>query len=262
MPLSGGVAYEENPTISYVPLSGEDFTRRMLSRVTAREWVLLGQNARHPGHVFALAAQRVNGLHNPLIEEMPPSPAFADFIKLYDRLRRVGVLDIVQVSGTGNEDNYFLDIHDYQDAHGASVRKLLDLIGIKVKLDGSAILLPIREAVGSSVSAIHVQTRSAYDVLRVFGAGIEIPPAHLEAGIVEPLTRALPEDRRIITIRSSEKRPDNATVQIRFRDWWFYIDATDTPSKRAFAFLRTFIGMRLADPGAAQNAPVITVPVK
>jgi len=262
VPLSAGVGYEENPTISYVPLSGEDFTRRMLSRVTAREWVLLGQNARHPGHVFALAAQRVNGLHNPLIEEMPPSPAFADFIKLYDRLRRVGVLDIVQVSGTGNEDNYFLDIHDYQDAHGASVRKLLDLIGIKVKLDGSAILLPIREAVGSSVSAIHVQTRSAYDVLRVFGAGIEIPPAHLEAGIVEPLTRALPEDRRIITIRSSEKRPDNATVQIRFRDWWFYIDATDTPSKRAFAFLRTFIGMRLADPGAAQNAPVITVPVK
>ena len=30
VPLSAGVAYEENPTISYVPLSGEDFMRRML----------------------------------------------------------------------------------------------------------------------------------------------------------------------------------------------------------------------------------------
>jgi hypothetical protein len=67
---------------------------------------------------------------------------------------------------------------------------------------------------------------------------------------------------RFITIRSAEKRPENATVRIRFRDWWFYIDATDTQSKRAFLFLQTFIGMRLADPGAAQQAPVITVPVK
>jgi len=39
------------------------------------------------------------------------------------------------------------------------------------------------------------------------------------------------------------------------------IDATDTQSKRAFLFLQTFIGMRLADPGAAQRAPVITVPL-
>ena len=48
---------------------------------------------------------------------------------------------------------------------------------------------------------------------------------------------------------------------VRFHDQWFYIDATDTQSKRAFLFLQTFIGMRLADPGAAQRAPVITVPV-
>jgi hypothetical protein len=262
VPLSAGVGYEENPTISYVPLSGEDFTRRMMSRVSTREWILLGQNASHPGHVFALAAQRVNGLRNPLFGEQPPSPAFADFVELYDRLRRVGVLDIVADPKSKTEAGYSFDIHDYKEAHGDSVRELLDLIGIKVKLDGSAIFLPIREAVGSSVSAVHVQTRSAYEVLRAFGAGIDIPTAHLEAGIVEPLISALPEERRFIRIRSSEKRPENATVRIRFRDWWFYIDATDTQSKRAFLFLQTFIGMRLADPGAVHKAPVITVPVK
>ncbi len=53
----------------------------------------------------------------------------------------------------------------------------------------------------------------------------------------------------------------SATVRIRFRDRWFYIAATDTHSKRALTFLRTLIGMRLADPGAAQRAPVLTVPV-
>ena len=262
-PLSAGVGYEENPTISYVPLSGEDFMRRMLSPVLLNEWILLGNNARHPGQVLSLAARRINGLRNPRFDEEPASPEFARFVELFDRLRRAGVLDTVQVQGTGSGGNHFLDIHDYKDAHGDSVRELLDLIGIEVKLDGSTILLPIHEALGKSTSAVHLQTRSAYDVLRAFGTGIEIPPVHLEAGIVEPLLMpADPEEKRFITIRSSEKRPDDATVQIRFRDWWFYIDATDTQSKKAFMLLRTFIGMRLADPGAAQRAPIITVPVK
>jgi hypothetical protein len=241
-----------------VPLSGEDFMRRMLSPVSTSEWILLGSTARHPGDVFALAVRRVNGLRNPLLGEEPASPEFARFVELYDRLRRADVLDNVQRPETGS--GYFWHIHDYEDTYGDSVREFLDLLGIEVKPDGSAILLPVREAVGSSVSVVHLQTRSAWEVLKVFGTGIEIPAAHLKAGIVEPLTSAESEERRFITIRSSGKRPENATVRIRFRDQWFYIDATDTRSKQAFGLLRTFIGMRLADP-AAHQAPVLTVPV-
>jgi len=146
------------------------------------------------------------------------------------------------------------------DVYRAGMIQHAEQVGIEVRPDGSAILLPVREAVGSSVSAVHLQTRSAWEVLQVFGAGIEIPPAHLEAKIVEPRASAVTEEMRFMTIRSSEKRPDDATVRIRFRDRWFYIDATDTRSKRAFGLLRTFIGMRLADP-AAHKAPVLTVPV-
>jgi len=258
IPLSAGVAYEENPTISYVPLSGEKFTRRMLSPVSVDEWLLIGSGASHPGHVFSLAVRHVNGLRNPLFGEASPSPAFARFIELFDQLRLAGVLDIVAGPKSKTGPEYFWYIHNYQEAHGDSVRELLGLIGIEVKPDVSPIILPFREAVGSSGAAIHVQTRSALDILRVFGTGIEIPPAHLEAGIVEPRSSAI----RLITIRSSPKRPENATVRIRFRDWWFYIDATDTQSKQVFMFLQTFIGMRLADPGAAQQAPLITIPVK
>jgi hypothetical protein len=138
---------------------------------------------------------------------------------------------------------------------------MLDLVGIEVELSGAPLLVPIRATVGTSTSAMHVAQRSAHEVLQIFGAGTEVPLPHLEAGIVEPIRWPLPAERRFITIRSSEKRPDNATVRIRFRDWWFYIDATDTVSKRAFAFLRTFIGMRLQDAGAGRPAPVITIPV-
>ncbi|MBT8367522.1 MAG: hypothetical protein KJP23_22750 [Deltaproteobacteria bacterium] len=262
VPLSAGVAYEENPTISYVPLKGEDFMQRMLSPVAANQWLLLAGTTKHPGDIFDMAVRRINKLRNPLLGRNPPSRDFARLVELYDRLRRAGVLDIVRPpkTKTETESDFFWDFHDYEDAHGDSVREFLKLLGIEVKPDGSEILLPVRRAVGSSTSAVHVQTRSAFDILQVFGAGIDIPPPHLQAGIVEPVIWAVPAKRRIITIRSSEKRPDNATVRIRFRDRWFYIDATDTRSKRAFVFLQTFIGMRLADPGAAQRAPIITIP--
>jgi hypothetical protein len=62
VPLSRGVVYEESPTISYVPLGGEDFTRRMLSPVSINEWILLSDNSRDRGHMLALAIRRVNGL--------------------------------------------------------------------------------------------------------------------------------------------------------------------------------------------------------
>ena len=263
IPFSAGVAFEENPTISYVPLSGEDFMRRMLSPVSPKEWFLLGGQTRHPAKVFSLAVRRVNGLRNYLPGEESPSSEFSHFVELYDRLRRAGVLEVVTSPETKTGENqYFFDIHDYKDVQSDSVHELLSLLDIEVKLDGSTILLPIRLEPGRSVSAVHVQTRSAWEVLQAFGAGIEIPPSHIQAGIADPLTFAVPDERNFITIRSSEKRPDNATVRVRFRDWWFYIDATDTQSKRTFMFLRTFIGMRLADPGVAQRAPVLTVPGK
>jgi hypothetical protein len=261
VPFSAGVAYEENPTISYEPLSGGEFVRKMLSPVSVTEWHLLSTSVKHPGQVLALMVRNVNGLRNPLPGAAQPSPGFVRFIELYDRLRQASVLDIVQTPETGTEANYFWAIHDYEDAHGDSVREMLDLLGIEAKLDGSAIVLPVRGAVGGSSSAIHVEARSAYDVLEAFGTGIEIPTSHLEAGIVEPLTSAIPEERRFVTIRSSEKRPDDTTVRIRFRDRWFYIDATDTRSKRAFMLLRTFIGMRLVTTGTGRRAPVLTVPV-
>ena len=104
------------------------------------------------------------------------------------------MLDIVHVSESELESGYVVDIHDYAGAYENSVREILDLLGIEAKLDGSAILLPFRTAVGRSASEIHVQARSAYEVLQVFGAGVEIPPAHLEAGIVEPLAWEPPEE--------------------------------------------------------------------
>lgn len=262
VPFSAGVGYEENPTISYVPLSGEDFTRRMLSPVAVDEWLLLGAQAKRPGHMLDLAVRRINGLRNSLASGNPPSPGFSRLIEVYDQLRRANVITIARDNDGTTANDFYWSLHDYSDSHQESVQELFDLLGIETEVDGADIFLPVREGLGRSTSEIVIGTRSAFDVLNAFGNGVDIPAPHLQAGIVEPLQAALVQERQYVRIRSSAERPDNATVRIRFRDWWFYIDATDAESKRAFIFLRTLIGIRLADPGADQKSPVITVPVR
>jgi hypothetical protein len=189
----------------------------------------------------------------------PPSPEFLRFLNLYNLLLDASIVDIVQSFEAGG--NHFWDFHDYRGTHEEELRAFLDLLGIDEEIDGSPIYVPIKAAVGSSASAVHVETRSPVEVLRVFGAGIELPPAHVERGIVEEVAWSPSEERKYIKIHSSEERPKNATVRIQHRDRWFYIDETDSQSKRAFMFLRTFIGIRLADVGNKQSAPMLTVPV-
>jgi hypothetical protein len=260
VPLSGGVAYEENPTISYTPLGGEDFLRKMLAPVSLSQMLLISNMVRLHPQSLEIMAGRINGLRNPFLGDDPPSPEYARMSQLYGQLRQDSALDVVVAAE--NEAEQFLVIHSYEDAHTDTVREFLDLLGIKKELDGSDIVLPIQAAIGTSSTAVNIQTRSPLDLIRIYGAGIDLPPPHLESGIVEPIKWQVSEERRPITIRSSQKRPDEATVSILFRDWWFYIDPTDTRSKQAFILLRTFIGMRLEDPGKARPAPVLTVPVR
>jgi len=262
VPLSAGVGYEENPTISYVPLSGEDYMRRVMTAVSLEEWHLLSGAGWDKRAVFEVTIFRINGLYNPLLSNNERSPEFERLIDIYDLLSRRDVLDIEKaVIGDDDDPAYVLAFHDYDPAYRDSVEELFELLGIKVKVDGSPILLPVRQGYGSPDDAIHLQTRSAQNVLHLLGFGIDVPQEHFEAGIVEPISSNSRDMRKYLTVRSTEKRPENATILIRYRDRWFYIDATDTRSKRTFRFLRTFLGMRLADVSTSQRAPIITVPV-
>jgi hypothetical protein len=260
VPFSAGGAYEENPTISYTPMGGEEFLRKMLAPVSLTQLVLLSHMAKPQGRTLEIMAGRVNGLRNPFIGQEPPSPEYARMADLFTELRLGAVLDVVH--GTANDEEYFVDIHGYADEYSDTVRAFLDLLGIEREVDGNDIVLPLHTAIGPSSTAMNIQPRSPLDLLRVYGAGIDIPPPHLEAGIVRPIKWEMAEKWRPIAIRSSRKRPDEAIVSILFRDWWFYVDATDARSKQAFMLLRTFIGMRLETPGGAQNLPVLTVPVR
>jgi len=91
--FGGSVGYSENPTITYTPLTGEDFAERMLSPIPLDAVLLFVQTGWSAERLFLLAIQRVNDLYNapsatgPTPEAKPDYEDFEDFVVRFERLR-------------------------------------------------------------------------------------------------------------------------------------------------------------------------------
>jgi hypothetical protein len=62
-------------------------------------------------------------------------------------------------------------------------------------------------------------------------------------------------------IHSSQNKPINATIAVKHRGYWFYIDEADTRTKRFFEMLRALWSVSIAASSDRKMAPVLTVPV-
>lgn len=257
VPLSAEATYEENPTISYTPLRGEQFIQRMLGRITAEQAILLSRMSTDQLEVLRMLVRRANGLVNPVYSSRQvDAQAFDRFIELFVLLREQGRLDFVGSS----EGGYGLLLHGQPGDDLTAVAGFLNTIGVHpASTSTTSIVLPLRFYVGEPRGeGLDLETPSAMEVIAAAAAGVRVPETHISDGIARP--SAMPAKESLVDIHSSRERPSFASVVIQHHGWWFYIDARDARSKQAFNVLRTLIGVRMEDPHG-QQAPVLTVPV-
>ncbi|MCA9286271.1 MAG: hypothetical protein KDA22_13685 [Phycisphaerales bacterium] len=262
VPLSAGVAYEENPTISYAPLGGEAFLTKMLAPITVEQSILIGQ-ASDRSSLVSVMIRRINGLENPALRSGKSSPAFDRVVQIHGILRSKGMLTLArdETSSDSGDTGYYFIFFDYSSEIDL-VREYLSALGItSIEPDGQDIYLPVRVSIGRpSHDSVNLELRSVIDIIRDVGASIDVPAEHVEMGIVDPNLVDLPRADRIIAIKSSKERPRLASVAIQAHGYWFYIDATDAGSKEGFGLLRTLIGMRLDATDGPSQVPVLTIP--
>jgi len=256
VPLNVEATYEDNPTISYVPLRGEQFVERMLAPVSAEQALLLSRMSTDKIEVLRFLLRRANGLANPLYSSQPVTGDFSEFIELFAKLREAGKLDIVRPDGGELQ----VLLHDYTEADSKNIDRLLRVLGIAPAREGTKPLsLPLRFFVGASrKDGIDVETPSAMEVIEAAAMGVDVPQAHLTAGLAR--LAVLSPGEALIAIHSSRERPRAASVAVSHRGWWFFVDERDARSKQGFMVLRTLIGLRL-DEAKGQKEPVLTVPV-
>ena len=64
--------------------------------------------------------------------------------------------------------------------------------------------------------------------------------------------------KRPFHVRSDKEHPQQSFAQIKYKDYWYWIDNSDMTSKRVFT-LMLFI-TTLTNQAKNQNAPVLTIP--
>lgn len=260
VPLAGTVTSEQNPTISYTPVSGESLVRQFAAEVPLDLAILMINFAHSQEAAWIAIVRRVNNLRNPDFPDPPglvTDPRFLEVAALIGRLQRHGTLYWVRL--TGAQTGYAAVLHSYSPHNVAEVARLLELLSIrKPERDGDDVVIPVRLSIGSAdPGAIALETRSTLDLMRLAGAAIELEGDAAVGALSHP---ARGPAGRGVRIRTAAERPAGARVAVEYRGRWYYIANDDELSKQWFTMLQLLAGAQT--PGAAPGAaPVLTVPV-
>ena len=258
VPFTGTLAREQNPTISYAPVSGERLVKQLVSEIPLDLAVLIISSARPPQSGWNAIVRRINTLRNPDFVD-PPSvvtdPRFEEIVALLSTLQRQGRLRWVQLEG--GEKGYAMILHGDSPRHDAEVEGLAALLDLaKPATPGADWIIPVRSAAGTAErGAIGIETRSLLDVMQIAAAAVDVPP-DLAAFADAPRAGMAGRDIRIL---SAASRPDGARVAIPYRGRWYYIDDRDAAAKQWFRMLQLLSSASL--PQSSSVAPVLTIPV-
>jgi len=263
VPFSGGLVYEENPTITYTPVHGEQYLRQFLSPIPLDILLLAARSITSGEHLFTLLVNRINNLRNPDFLDLPladPDPRFRRFVELLTELRKGGVLDLVRAPQ--KEVAFDIVLSGFAPQYMQKVHEFLALLELQMPEDDSEyIVIPAYFAVKTKKSwGIGITTRSTLDLIEILRASVKVPQEHGRAGLViDYPPMGLPGQG--IHILSSTVKPKNMSTAVRYRGYWFYIDETDQKTKAFFGALRVFWSVCISASADEKAAPVLTIPV-
>ncbi len=262
--VAGRVA--ASPTVTYTPLQGEQFAKRLLAPVELTTLLLLANSGWSIERVFRLCVQSLDALPNgprasgPTPAKAPVYEPFMRAIRLLRSLQKRGKLTL-GYEGEPSERKLVLEIAR-EALDWPETREFTELLNLARRsryqiVPGAARTGPDR---------IGIVTRSLMASLFYVSQGVEVPEDDLAAGRVT-VTRTSDGDvfdwsefsRGLLQISSSEDRPEDAAVSVPHRGAWFYIADTNINSKATFSLLMHIFALSAGENPAA--APVLVLPV-
>lgn len=262
-----GSSYSTSPTISYTPLQGEDFLRKVLVSIPTESLFVLMQSGWSAERVFGICVEEVNGVQNaPSASGPTPSQPPADFSR-FDRL-----LALLEEARSQRLLRYGLDpestrlILTFEEKQGRSevgdeIRKILGLESGKKTYTISS------NASERSPDTITIRTRSIMSILFYLSQLVEAPPSHEEDGLVTITRhsdgsrynwRATPAGRQF-QVRQRKTRPPSAYLSVPYRGYWYSIPSNDLDAKSTFMLVSQLFSLSA---GSVEGVkPTLTIPV-
>jgi hypothetical protein len=257
--IGGASRYSDRPTITYTPVSGQEFAQSLLTPILPEHVFALIQAGWPTEVIFRMTVKSMNGIENEWAgpaHRRTADPRFTEMLRAWSRLRKARALGlrreeketaskiIVYQTGEGHIDEVGADI--------AFLRETLGLDPDSTEFSLSYGLVP------DEPNEIAVLTSSILLIMNELAWRIDVPPEHIEEGRTgATFATSGSESVPLIEVHFAKERPQDAYTAVRCRDYWFYIDDRDVLSKRTFAMLQTILS--LTDTGDAARGPVLTI---
>ena len=271
VPLSAGMSYAENPTVTYTPLTGEAFVRQMLTPIPIETLILLFQAGWPIDTVFRIVVQEMNDLENASPASGPTprrEPIFQDFLEaadIFGDLQKRRIIEWGAGDKAGEEATMYVR-QDVSAEEKKSIARLKTLLHLKHPGGGNEQYRVQYGACLTDSNTLNLVTRSMTDILFYVSQAVEAPSEHRERNLIT-ITRGpdgTPFDwgrlhRGQIKIRSSKEEPKDAYIAVQYRGFWFYLEDSDLDSKSTFLLLEILGDLQAGTTPSA--APVLTLPV-
>lgn len=248
----------ETPTITYRPILGSELVNQLVQPIPASVVIILMAHGWEARELLLVAVERLNDLRNPLSAgvSIRDIKQREDFLTVLDQLTLVQTRTGLRVRAipTGEGGGFTLramppstEDPDIAEAR-RRFRELLDI-------DQDATFTEVVTSPRTEGHQIAIETRSVMSILSVISRDIAAPAHDVEAGRAYP--GRVEDDLSLVRITSSQERPADAYISVRYRGTWFSVPDDDMQTKRVFALLQMLLAVQTAPERSL--APLITV---
>jgi len=259
--VAGGSAkYTDRPTITYVPITGDQFNRTFMTPIDPRIVLFLLQSGWSAEVVFPLTVDSINGLRSELAtgaSRRVGDEGYYQFLYLLREAQLSGATGM-QIKRGDDEDETTVLILRRQavGSEEGAPSKISDLLGLRQDLDNYVVKYGFLASDDTEIALI---TRSMLQVITNLARQISVPEQHIASGrTLASLEHTESAKRKLIQVSYAQEKPENAFVAVRYRDYWYYIDDGDFDSKRVFSFV--MILLSLVESRDDVGLPIVTIP--
>ncbi|MBE0646485.1 MAG: hypothetical protein IH596_01755 [Bacteroidales bacterium] len=256
------IMYSDNPTITFIPLTGEKFLKTFLNPIDPARIFAMVQAGYPVDFILQLCLESLNGIHNQSSRDMSQRTADPAFYKILSLLREIqdagsiGLQVNRTIEGTPTIGFFFSGemVKPEIQAKIGETRGMLGLIGTRSTF--TLVSSPLQGDTGE----LSVDPRSLIQIMTAVGIGIDLPPSHVNRHLTPPLAVEIAPESLLMHVYSGSACPADAFVAVPYQGEWFWIANDDWKSKRTFTtilFLFT-----LSDTGTSQEIPTLIFPAR
>ena len=258
--FGAGGTWTSAPTVTFSPISGERFSKRLLEPLPPTSVLLLVQAGWPIDLVWPTTVTTVNGLQGSRMGA-PADPEFVALQQVLARMQRSSAVGF-RVRQEEGREGVFMVLHRSTVPQAVEdLRTLRELLSLN---PGATQFTLTQGELPRNDRELAINTRSMFELMQEMGLGVDIPPEH------QRKARSMDDSGRtgtngapphpyqpMVNIRSGKKAPQDNYAAIQYKDYWFWIDDEDEQTKRLFTFL--MILFSLSETSPPMNAPVLSI---